>query len=235
VTVRGVRRWMLAGAALAGAFAIGRTSVDRPGVQAPVCRPSAAARAAIDRRTALLFGNSQIHDGDWRFPGVLTVNCARQGMTLHSALSVAGSLPEVAPTVVILGFGAVEALQAADRGAAPDTDAAARDMAALLGDLHARWPGAELIVLGTPPMRPALLSSNRRSAARLGPLNAAIERAAQSAGAKMLDPAAVLPADDGGLSSAMTHDGVHLTEAAYGLVQAQILAASPRLGADEAR
>jgi hypothetical protein len=169
-------------------------------------------RAAVGRRAVLLFGNSQLHDGDWRFPGALAVNCARQGMTLRAGLAAANRLPDVAPAVVIVGFGAVEALQAASRGAAVDADAVARDMGTLLGHLRARWPEADLIILAVPPMRPALLPAARRNAARIGAINDAIARAAGAA-----------------LLATMTYDGVHLTEAAYALLQAQIIAASANL------
>jgi lysophospholipase L1-like esterase len=221
----------IAAALLAAGFAAGRLSIERP---APplTCRPSAPERAAIGRRAVLLFGNSQMHDGDWRFPGALAVNCARQGMTLRAGLAIADRLPDVSPAVVVLGFGAVEALRAAGQGAVIDADAVARDMGVLLGRLRARWPRAELVVLGVPPIRPGLLPPARRGAAQIGPLNAAIAQAAQMAGATFADPAEALPADEGGLSAAMTHDGVHLTEAAYERWQAQIIAASTRLGAE---
>jgi lysophospholipase L1-like esterase len=183
-------------------------------------------RAALGRRTALLFGNSQLHDGDWRFPGALAVNCARQGMTLQEGLAVARQLPDIAPAVVIVAFGAVEALRAADRGASIDLIAFARDMDALLLDLRARWPAAELVVLAVPPMRPALLPWDRQEAARIGGVNAVIARAA---GAAVLDPADALPTDQDGLLATMTYDGVHLTQDAYALVQTQIIAASAPL------
>ena len=215
----------LAAVLLVVGFAAGQLRVERP---APplICRPSMPERAAVGRRAVLLFGNSQLHDGDWRFPGALAVNCARQGMTLRAGLAAADRLPDVAPAVVIVGFGAVEALQAASQGAAVDADAVARDMGALLGHLRARWPEAELIILAVPPMRPALLPATRRNAARIGAINDAIARAA---GAALLDPADALPVDEGGLLATMTYDGVHLTEAAYALLQAQIIAASANL------
>jgi lysophospholipase L1-like esterase len=216
-------------------FMAGRLMAERPAPPHLTCRPSLPERATLGQRTALLFGNSQLHDGDWRFLGALAINCARQGMTLRAGLAVADQLPDVTPTVVIVGFGAVEALRAAGQGGQVDVDAFARDMAALLGDLHARWPGAELIALGVPPMRPALLPAPRRCAARLDPLNGVMTRIAQAAGAIFVDPAEALPTDEGGLLAAMTYDGVHLTEAAYGLWQAQIIVASARLGGVTAR
>jgi lysophospholipase L1-like esterase len=219
-------RAAIAAALLAGGIMAGRLSVTS--APAPlICRPSAPERAAIGRRAVLLFGNSQLHDGDWRFPGALAVNCARQGMTLREGLAAAPDLPEVAPAVVILGFGAVEALRAPGAGRAVDADAIARDMADLLGGLRARWPEAELIVSAIPPMRPDLLPQSLRGAARIDAINAALARAGAAAGAAVIDPA--LPVDAGGLSRAMTHDGVHLTETAYALWQAQIIAASARL------
>jgi hypothetical protein len=105
-------------------------------------------------------------------------------------------------------------------------------MGTLLGRLRARWPGAELIVLGVPPMRPGLLPPAHRSAAQIGPLNAAIAQVAAASGTTFTDPAEALPVDDDGLLATMTHDGVHLTEVAYGLWQVQILATSTRLGAE---
>jgi hypothetical protein len=231
MTARVVLAAAIAAALLAVGFAAGRLSIERP-VPSLTCRPSAPERAAIGRRAVLLFGNSQMHDGDWRFPDALAVNCARQGMTLRAGLEVVDRLPDVAPAVVVLGFGAVEALRAAGQGAVIDAGPVAQDMGVLLGCLRARWPGAELIVLGVPPMRPGLLPPAHRSAAQIGPLNAAIAQVAAASGTTFTDPAEALPVDDDGLLATMTHDGVHLTEVAYGLWQVQILAASTRLGAE---
>jgi lysophospholipase L1-like esterase len=215
-------RGAISAALLVGAFWAGRFFA--PDAQPPrlICRPSAPALAG--GQSVLLFGNSQLHDGDWHFPGALAVNCAQQGLTLRAGLALMPDLPPITPDAIIIAFGAVEALQAAARNAMPDGAAFAQDMTALLVYLRARWPDAVLIVSAVPPMRPNLLPPHLQDAARINGINAAIMRA--TTGVVWVNPADSLAMDVGGLAPTMTYDGVHLTPAAYELWQAQIITAA---------
>jgi hypothetical protein len=131
---------------------------------APYCRPSAPDRAvaAAGLPAVLLWGNSQLHDSAWRFVGATVLNCARQGLRADAGLGALSTLPMTRPAAAILAFGAVEALQAAARGSAPDTDAFEADMTAMLRALRRRWPDAALV--GDGPERTSL----EALAARLG-------------------------------------------------------------------
>jgi lysophospholipase L1-like esterase len=223
MTLRGAAlRGAVLAALLVGTFWAGRFFA--PDVQALrlICRPSAPTLAG--GQSVLLFGNSQLYDGDWHFPGALAVNCARQGLTLRAGLALMPDLPPITPDAIIIAFGAVEVLQAAARNAVPDDAAFAQDMTALLAHLRARWPDAILIVSAVPPMRPNLLPPRLQDAARINGINAAIMRAAT--GAVQVNPADALAMDAGGLAPTMTYDGVHLTPLAYELWQAQIIAAA---------
>ncbi|MEL6791997.1 MAG: GDSL-type esterase/lipase family protein [Pseudomonadota bacterium] len=231
----GIRRLALvalAAAALAGAFIAGRWSAAAP--PAPlVCRPSApeiaAAAASPDGPVALMIGNSQLHDRDWTFPRAFTVNCARQGLTARRAHPLIAGLPPIAPDVVFIAFGAVELSRAALRDAAPDAAAFAAEIAAVRDELRRRWPEAELVFAGVPPLRPRLFAPGSIGVAPedVAPLNSGLAAlAAETENAAFADTASWLSSDEGGLAREMTYDGLHLTQAAYEIWETGLGAAS---------
>lgn len=192
----------------------------------PICRPSAAPLAATlhDGPVALLFGNSQLYDGDWRLGPALAVNCARQGLTAAEGLAMVAALPPVDPDLILLGFGAVEAL----RGADPTRFA--ESYGALVDALQARWPQARLVAMTVPPMRPGGGAVHRSAAgpgaaAAVAPLSAAIRAEAARRGLPVLDAAAALGVADAPPSETLSHDGVHLSGEGYARLSAALRAA----------
>jgi lysophospholipase L1-like esterase len=215
---RSVCAILVLAAGLAGAL-LGRTLAPaRSAGEAPLCRPSAPALAAArhDGPVVLMLGNSQIFDGNWDLGPSLVINCARQGQTAEAALRTVSALPELDADAIVLGFGAVEAIR---DGRAIDPDAFRNRMEALIGSLRARWPAARLLVATVPPMRSDLLPDRYRAASEaVTPLSAALRALAGGrSGIRISDPARVMATDAGGLSAAMSHDGIHLTPAAYAL------------------
>lgn len=207
---------LLTGLALGGAGGLGAAWVahERLSPKAPPCRPSAPFRAmqAHDGPVALLIGNSQVFDGDWRPGDALAVNCGRQGMLAAEGLAAAPALPGIDPDAVLVGFGAVEALRGADAAAF------AQDYDALLERLRARWPDARIIAMTVPPMRadaPDLPGTAPRAAAAAPAFSTEIRAAAAAHGIAILDAGAALGIGDAPPPAALSHDGVHLSAAGY--------------------
>lgn len=162
----------------------------------------------------LMYGHSQLFDGDWELPGALVVNCAQQGMLAFSGLARVVRLPDVDPDVIFLAFGANEALHAAGDRHAFDGAAFEARMLELIAIVRERWPEAEVIVSGVVPMRPQLMAPAWRSA-DLGPIRDRLESVVSKAGVRLLDPSEALEVDEGGLLESLTHDGLHLNAEGY--------------------
>ncbi|MEM1159495.1 MAG: SGNH/GDSL hydrolase family protein [Pseudomonadota bacterium] len=241
---RGSRRIMhilMAGGVLlsvaALAFMAGRkTAAPDPAPLA--CRPSApvlAAKASGAERLILMLGNSQLHDHDWVFPGSFVVNCARQGLPAHVARPLLPGLPDLKPDTIIVAFGAVELQRAGLKSQPLDQAGFAETLHGVVSDLQARWPDAGIVLAGIPPMRPGRFPPGREpdSEMRLT-MNRDLAAIARASGkVRFSDPDDRLPVDAGGLTEAMTHDGLHLTPAAYALWQEQLWAVAMAL--DEGR
>ncbi|MFZ3584785.1 SGNH/GDSL hydrolase family protein [Loktanella sp. DJP18] len=188
-----------------------------------VCRPSAPTLAEAHHYGAsiLMFGNSQIYDGNWNLGLTLPINCARQGLTARAAINLVPTLPVIDPDAILLGFGAVEVLQA---GSAVNPATFEYELTTLVEAMAARWPKARILVATVPPMRRQLLPTTRGSAATTATALSEAARAVAAAqtGTRLIDLSNILPVDADGLMEAMTHDGVHLTPAAYALWSAKI-------------
>ena len=227
---RRAMRMLLTGGALllvAGiAFMAGR-KMAAPGPVPLACRPSApvlAAAAARAEWTVLMLGNSQLHDHDWVFPGAFVINCARQGLSANTARPLLPGLPDLQPDTIIVAFGAVELQRAGLKRQALDPGDFARTLHGLVSDLQGRWPDSGIVLAGVPPMRPGWFPPGRApdGETRLA-MNRDLATIAQASGkVRFSDPDTRLPVDAGGLTETMTHDGLHLTPAAYALWQDQL-------------
>jgi hypothetical protein len=202
-------KWFLAFCCIAGAFAAGRHLPDRTAPRPPVCRPSdpPAYLARHSGTRLLLVGNSLLFDRDWILPDVAVVNCARQGQTAAAALGTAAALPDMAPAIVLLGFGSVEALRAANAGRAVLPDGFARDMEALVAALRRRWPAAAILLMTVP--NPPGTARTRAADARA--LNAVLGRLADADAAIRIVDINALPA----MRAAGLYDGLHPSRAVY--------------------
>lgn len=222
---------LIAGLTILGTFAAGRFS-GAPQQISLTCRPSAptlAIDAAPEKHVALLIGNSQLHDHSWVFPGASVINCAHQGLSAHRGIGLLKTLPALSPDVIIVAFGAVEIIQAGRSRANPDIRAFEKDMRALLASLRHRWPHAEIILAGIPPLRPKLLSLGTAppNLTVTTEMNAHLARLANLMNdVQFADTAAWLPMDSEGLAPTMTYDGLHLTEAAYTIWRSKLHATS---------
>lgn len=169
-----------------------------PSDPAPVCRPSVPEKVDPgDAALVLYLGNSLVFDHDWALPGTLAVNCARQGMRADK-LRVS-DLPDVTPALIVLGFGTVELMQGR-----PDPDAFAETMAGHVAAVRARFPDAQILLLGVPLTDDVV-------EAQVAGLNAALINLARTAGVPFAE-AGALP----------SYDGVHLPEAGYAGWRARI-------------
>lgn len=202
---------LIAAALVAGGYFLGHKPAPAP--RPLVCRPSnpPAFVARHPGTRLLLVGNSLLFDHDWRVPGAIVVNCARQGLTARAALDKLAEIPGIAPDMILLGFGSVEAYRAAKADLPLPVDDFAEAAKALVEALRARWPEADILFLTVPdwPGTPEIPALTRPADARA--LSAAIERLAQGQHSLGVLDMNALPA----MREAGLYDGLHPARAVH--------------------
>ncbi|SOC57832.1 SGNH/GDSL hydrolase family protein [Ornithinimicrobium cerasi] len=156
--------------------------------------------SAHDERVTLI-GDSQVQRGPWaELLGIPVDNQGVGGLEIRDVTALVGQVvPETDGTVVVWA-GTNDVFR---RG----TDEVEGDLAALLAAVEERAPGADVVVL-TVPLLPGVEEDVREA-------NAGLRRAAERAGAQVLDVTDVLAAP-----GRIDGDGVHLTATGYEAVGA---------------
>jgi len=178
------------------------------------CRPSAPSLAAAEQDfpVILMLGNSLIHDHDWQVPRYFPVNCGRQGLTAKRMVPLIERLPEMAPDVIFVWLGTVEAAQAAASGKAVDAEAFGQAFEQVLLKLREAWPSANLLAATLPHTT----SVDAGDAAQLNNAIRVAALVAGSPGLRLIEVSEVLSAYDG---TSTSYDGIHLEPPAYALLE----------------
>ena len=173
------------------------------------CRPTSPAMLP-ETQSILFWGNSLAFDHDWSLDEFQAVNCARQGLTAQTALSMTSQLPEIEFAVIVVVFGTVELVQSIK-----DVSEFGDAISEMGSRLNASYPSAKLVVLGVPDgskdvWRYAGDTQTEEVNARLRGLENTI----------FVDTTTVLSSLS---DSDQTYDGVHLTRASYAYLEREIL------------
>ena len=211
-----IARPALALLAVAAAFGAGYVLGGRqvaPAVTPLSCTPSAPqiVTAGAEGPVVLFWGNSLLHDHQWRLGGATSVNCAVQGLTAAAAAPMVPSLPDVAPDAIVLAFGSVELIRAG-RGAAMDANAFAQAVGANTAALKARWPQAVIVLTSAPAFADQGVGIDPDAAAAL---NGVLSHLADEGGHSYFEMSALYDTSGRELPGAATYDGVHLAGPAY--------------------
>lgn len=179
-----------------------------------VCRPSAPSQAVAtqDLPVILMLGNSLVHDHDWQIPRYFPINCGRQGLTAERMVPLIATLPEIAPDVVFIWLGTVEAARAAGSGEAVDVEAFGKAYEQILLKLREAWPSVDLLA-ATLPHTTGL---DARDAMRLDNTIREAALLAGSPGLRLIEVSETLGAYDG---ISISYDGIHLGPSAYELLE----------------
>ncbi len=214
-----IGRMVLALLVVVVAFAAGYLAGGRQAAPTMIplsCTPSApqVVTARAEGPVVLFWGNSLLHDHQWRIGGATSVNCAVQGLTAAAAAPLVPSLPNVAPDAIVLAFGSVELVRAS-KGVASDANAIAKAVRANLAALKARWPLA-MIVLSSAPAFAQQGGDGIIDLDEAEALNGVLSLiAGEAAGVSYFEMRTLYDASRPELPAAATYDGVHLTGQAY--------------------
>ena len=209
-------------AAFGAGYVLGGKTVP-PARIALSCTPSAPETIvrSTDAPVILFWGNSLLHDHDWRMDGAVAVNCALQGLTAAAAAPMIASLPDVEPDVIVLAFGSVELIRAG-RGGDFSEDAFSAAVTDNVAALKARWSNARQILTSAPSFR-GLGGDEQIDLGQAGTVNAALSSIAEEDNAiSYFEMSALYKPGGPDLPGEATYDGVHLTRAAYQRWQAAL-------------
>ncbi|WP_122262025.1 GDSL-type esterase/lipase family protein [Ornithinimicrobium cerasi] len=175
---------------------------QRDGAGMPSTPSSSGARVT-------LVGDSQVERGPWaELLGIPVDNEGVGGLEIRDVTARVGQVVPEAATTVVVWAGTNDVFR---RG----PDEVESDMVALLAAVDERAPGADVVML-TVPLLPGVEEDVREA-------NAGLRRAADRAGAQVLDVTDVLAAP-----GRIDGDGVHLTADGYGAVGALLREALAR-------
>ena len=218
-------RLALTGFVIMAAFAAGYVMGGRQMHPAKVklsCTPSAPQiiASSANTPTVLFWGNSLLHDHDWRFPSRTSINCAVQGLPASAAAPMVATLPEIGPSEVVIAFGSVELVRAGAKGAPVNENDFAQAVSQNIAALKNRWPQARLILSSAPSFD----ANTKIDPIEAQIVNAALARIADDdAKVSFFEMSKLYPSDDAQLPGKATYDGVHLTRDAYKLWQAALV------------
>ncbi|MDR1921212.1 MAG: GDSL-type esterase/lipase family protein [Candidatus Adiutrix sp.] len=165
-------------------------------------------------KTIVMLGDSLTFRNDWgrAFPGTATLNFGLDGDTVAGVWSRLDEAVGAAPAVIFLQIGINDFL----RGASPGEIVAGHRR--IWRELAERLPGTRLYVVSLLPYMEAALPGLPPNLV-IRDLNLELAALAAEAGLTFIDVFPLLADEDLQLRPEMTSDGVHLTPAAYRLLE----------------